>query len=97
MKITFRQLEIATGEIIHFAVNAALPEGWTADYRKNIYIGRNVDVFEAPAQNPNGIHQNEFIFTVTAGEQVAAQNRLFLNFTTPMFAQPFTIPITLLG
>lgn len=97
LKVTLRHLVIATGEIIHFSADLSLPQGWSADYRKNIYIGRNVDMFEAPAQNPNGIHQNEYTFTITAGEQVAAQNKLFLHFTTPMFAQPFTIPITLLG
>ena len=97
IKITFRHKGLWSGEIIHCSADLSLPQGWTADYRKNTYIGRTVDLFEAPGQNPKGIRQNEFTFTVTAGDLVAAQNRIFLNLSCPMLAQPFTVPITLLG
>ena len=97
IRITFRHMGLWSGEMIHCSADLSLPQGWTADYRKNTYIGRGVDLFEAPGQNPNGIRQNEFAFTVTAGDLVAPQNRIFLNLSSPMYAQPFTVPITLLG
>lgn len=97
IKVTFRHLGHWSGEMIHCSVDLALPNGWTADYRKNTYIGRGVDDFETPEQNFRGIEQNVYRFTVTAGDFVADKNRLFLILTSPMYAQPFTIPITLLG
>ena len=97
VKVTFRHLGHWSGEMLHCSVDLCVPAGWTADYRKNMYIGRSVDIFETPEQNPRGIEQNVYRFTVTPGECVAAQNKLFLVLTSPMYAQPFTIPITLLG
>ena len=97
VKVTFRHTGLWSGEMVFCSVDLSLPQGWTADYRKNTYIARAVDLFEAPGQNPCGIRQNEYTFTVTAGDLVADRNRLFLNLSSPMFAQPFTVPITLLG
>ena len=97
IKVTFRHLGLWSGEMIHCSAYLHLPAGWSADYRKNVYIGRGVDLFETPGQNPRGIHQNELRINVTPGECVDVQNKLYLILSSPMYAQPFTIPITLLG
>ena len=100
VKVTFRHADSEWAnfvELIQCSVSLQLPEGWTADYRKRFHIVRKQDLFETPEQNVNGIRQNEYTFSVTAGDLVAAQNRMFLILSSPMFAQPFTIPMTLLG
>ena len=97
VKVTFRHMGLWSGEMIHCFADLSLPQGWTADYQKNVYVNRAVDIFETAGQNPNNIRQNEYCFTVTASDYVAPQNRLFLNLSSPMLAQPFTIPITILG
>ena len=97
IKITFRHLGKWSGEMLHCSAYLYLPAGWSADYRKNVYISRGCDIFETPGQNPHGIHQNELRITVTPGECVDAQNKLFLVLTSPMYTHPFTVPITLLG
>ena len=100
VKVTFRHADSEWAnfvELIQCSVALQLPEGWTADYRKRFHIVRKKDLFETPEQNVNGIRQNEYTFTVTAGDLVAAQNQMFLILSSPMFAQPFTIPMTLLG
>ena len=96
VKVTFRHTG-SWGELIQCAVSMQLPEGWSADYRKNILINRNGDLFETPEQLAKYASQNEYHFTVTAGENVAAQNKLYLILSSPMYAQPFTIPMVLLG
>lgn len=97
VKITFHETYLGCAEMIQCSVDMVLPQGWTADYRKSTYISRSVDLFETEGQNPNRIRQNEYCFTVTAGEAVAAQNKLFLILSSPLYAQPFVVPMTLLG
>ena len=100
IKITFHHTDSNWAnfvELIQCSVNLQLPDGWTADYRKRFHIVRDMDLFETPEQNTYGIHQNEYCFTVTAGESVAPVNNLYLILSSPMYAQPFTIPMVLLG
>lgn len=100
VKITFQHVDCQWAnhlEMIQCNVVLQLPEGWTADYRKRFLIVRDKDLFETPEQNTYGIRQNEYTFTVTAGESVAPVNNLYLILSSTMYAQPFTIPMTLLG
>ena len=100
IKITFRHAGSDWAnfvELIQCNVDLHLPEGWTADYSRRFHIVREHDLFETPGQNAYGIRQNEYTFTVTPGDRVDAQNRLYMILSSPMYPQPFTIPFTLLG
>ncbi len=66
-----------------------LPEGWTAEYPRAVYVPHK----SANVPNP----EKSFEITVHVGEKVEAVNRLAITFVSRSYPAPFVIPVTLLG
>ena len=87
--ITVTLTNISWDEMIQCRVDMVIPDGWTADYQRNLCVNRGADQSDTTV--------TKYHFTVTPGQQIAAENKLFMVLSGSTFAQPFTIPFTLLG
>ncbi|MBQ3864913.1 MAG: ADP-ribosylglycohydrolase family protein [Clostridia bacterium] len=81
-------LENARRNPYHYEVNAALPEGWSADYPHTQYIEHRTMINNARSQ---------WKMTVHVGETVGAVNRIQVSFSPKGHVYPVMIPIVLLG
>ena len=85
IRITFHHLYEQT---LLANVDVTLPEGFTANYRKSVFINYN---------NQKPRFGTVYEMTVTAGEVLEAKNDITIKVTHPVNAQPLYIPITVLG
>ncbi len=69
-------------------VDISLPEGWTCDCPRSVYI---------PHRTPNTLPFATLEFTITAGERVDSVNRAAVTLTAPTHPDAFIIPLTVLG
>lgn len=76
-------------ESYNAAVKMFLPEGWTAEYDRTIYI-------EKETRHPSDRYST-FNITVAAGENVEPMNKLVLSISSPARATEYTIPINIMG
>lgn len=91
-QITFKYIiDNPLSESYNADVSLFLPDGWTAEYDRSVYVGKNttscrpfdkISVYEV---------------TVTAGETVLPQNDMILHIKSPARALSHTVPITVLG
>ncbi len=86
-----------TAEVLQCKVVLVLPEGWSADYRKNLHIVRQMDLYPSEELAAGLPKQNECTLTITANENIEALNKIYIIITEERFPTPFVIPITLLG
>lgn len=96
VKVKFKYLG-TDAEVLQCKIDLVLPDGWVADYRKNLYVVRNCDLYTTKEQNISGETQNEFCLNIIPGENISAQNKIYIMVTEERLAVPFVIPITLLG
>ena len=96
IKINFKHLGISA-EILQCEFDLILPEGWTADYRKSMYIVRVCDYYTTKVQNISGEKQNEYSLKIIPGENILPQNHIYMLVNCEIFTSPLVIPITLLG
>jgi len=96
IKVTFKNIAYE-GDKMQCSVKMILPDGWTADYRKNVHVVRDLDLYTTKEQNISGETQNEYHYTVTANENIVASNRVYIMLESPNLCAPFVIPIILLG
>ena len=96
IKVTFKNTAYE-GEILHCTAKMFLPDGWNAEYSRNVHIVRNLDLYTADGQNISGETQNEYHFVVTANENIMASNKVYIMLESPYLYSPFVIPVTLLG
>lgn len=96
IKVTFKNIAYE-GDKMQCAVKMILPDGWSSDYRKNVHVVRNLDLYTTKEQNISGETQNEYHYTVTANENVLALNKVYIMLESPYLCVPFVIPVTLLG
>ena len=68
-------------------INLLLPEGWSAEYPKNVFVGHIY----------NGKNSTEFEVIIHSPEKVKAQNMLTMTFTSSVYPLPYSVPIILLG
>ena len=85
IKITFGN---RLSQPYHADVEVHLPEGWSADYRRSIYMDCKAQ-YHVPV--------NTYELTVTAGEKVSSRNDLVISVISPVCPMPLLIPVTLLG
>ena len=77
----------------HCRMNVILPEGWSADYERCIYIP-----FNGPPHNNTGINIATCEIMVHVGEKIEATNDIIVSITnTAAHALPVLVPIVLLG
>ena len=69
-------------------INLLLPDGWTAEYPKNIFVGH---------KSSEMIPKTEFEVVLHAPEKVDAVNQLAIIFTSSSYPAPYSVPIILLG
>lgn len=69
-------------------VQIFLPDGWTADYDRTIYIDK------ATRHSKN---LSAYTVTVTAGENVSSKNKLILSISSPARAIEYAVPVNILG
>jgi len=69
-------------------VTVSLPEGWSCDCPRSVYI---------PSKTPNTEAKNALEFTITAGERVDSANRVLVSLTAPNHPDTFIVPLTILG
>ena len=89
VKVTFKNNHYGPH---HFEVNACLPEGWSAEYNKTVYVPHNtveVSVF--------GTGVAHWEMTIKVGENVGLINRIPLMFSSSAVAVPVMVPVVLLG
>lgn len=85
IRITFHHL---CEQTLLADVDVILPEGFSANYRKSVFINYN---------NQKPRFGTPYELTVTAGEILNARNDIIIKVTYPINAQPLFIPVTLLG
>lgn len=88
IKLTFGFLD-CVGEPKNLQLRLHLPEGWSADYRRTIHIKH------ATTATPLREHKTDAV--ITAGENVEAVNRVFLEVRTEGYPVCGMIPVVILG
>lgn len=77
----------------HMAVDVVLPEGWSADYQRSVYL-----VFDDEHHNLTGTNESVWEMTVRVGENVNALNNIYISFSNvSAHAAPLLVPVVLLG
>ncbi len=69
-------------------VDVSLPEGWSCDCPRTVYI---------PSKTPNTEAVAALEFTITAGERVDSVNRATVSLSAHTHPQAFILPLTILG
>ena len=69
-------------------VNVCLPEGWTAEYPRNLFIGNKTSEF---------VPKTDFEIILHAPERVETQNNLTITFSSSVYPAPYSVPVILLG
>ncbi len=69
-------------------VDITLPEGWSSDCPRSVYI---------PHRTPETEQYAVLEFTITAGERVESVNRAAITLTAPTHPDAFIVPLTILG
>lgn len=88
-KITFRYTtRNYLAESFNADVKIFLPDGWTAEYDKSIYVEKSTR---------HTIRYSTYEVTVTAGENVLAKNKLILSISSSARATEYAIPVHVLG
>ncbi len=72
----------------HYRLRFLAPDGWKVDSAKNLYT---------PAWNPQFFDEATTPFTITAGENVDAINRIILEVTCAGRPMPILVPIQIMG
>ncbi|MBR2037502.1 MAG: ADP-ribosylglycohydrolase family protein [Lachnospiraceae bacterium] len=85
IRITFRN---EYNQVFHAEVNTYLPEGWSAEYNKMVFL-RHSDMHYSD--------KTAYEMKITVGESVQARNDLVISVRHPLSPMPMLIPITLLG
>ena len=85
IKITFNN---RISQPFHVDVEVLLPEGWSADYRRSVFL-------DCKAQNR--IPVNVYEMTITPGDKIMPKNTVIIHVKSPLSPMPMLIPITLLG
>ncbi len=77
----------------HFYVKVMLPEGWSADYDRCVYVP-----FNDEHHNDTGINMTTYEMVVHVGEKVDATNDIVVSFSnSAAHAVPMLVPVVLLG
>jgi len=77
----------------HCRVNVILPEGWSADYDRSVYL-----IYNDENHNDTGRNESTWEMTVHVGEKVDATNDIIVSFSnSAAHAVPMLVPIVLLG
>lgn len=69
-------------------VQLFLPDGWTAEYDRTIYVDKHTR---------HSKRHTTYTVTVTAGENISSKNKLILNISSPARAIEYAIPVNILG
>lgn len=85
--------QVVHSEAIHGYIDIKLPDGWTAEYKRNLHIVRKWDLFHDGRDG----EYNTLKITVTPNEKVDAINRIYITVVCDGYVLPFVIPIVLLG
>lgn len=75
-------------QTIQAEVEFIIPDGFTAEYQRNIFFYYN---------NQTAIADTTYKYKITAGEMISARNEIIICVKTPVNAMPIYIPITILG
>lgn len=74
----------------HLHLKLHMPEGWTASpYKRDLHMLQSC--------NQESLYGNEWLVTITAGENMSAMNRLILEVTSPGRPTCVMIPIIIAG
>jgi hypothetical protein len=71
----------------HMLINAIIPDGWTADYRKSMLLHQ---------YTLNGEAQTCEI-TVYPNENIVSENKIYVVFESKFNVTPLIVPMVLLG
>ena len=85
--------QVVHSEAIHGFMDVKLPDGWTAEYKKNLHIVRKWDLFNDERDG----EYNTLNITITPNENIQAINRLYIAVNCDGYVVPFIIPVVLLG
>jgi len=72
----------------HLQLSAFLPEGWTADYSRMVYLSH---------VTPNTDGRTVAEFVVHVGEKVDAMNRIYIHADSVNYTAPLTLPLVVVG
>ncbi len=72
----------------HYRLRFILPEGWTANYHKNLFT---------PQVRAHDHQYASGAFAITAGDSVEAVNRIILEITSPGRVTPLLVPMQVMG
>lgn len=93
-EITVNFSQVVHSEPVHAFINVLLPDGWSAQYKKNMHVLRKYDLY---GDARDGEDCNTLKIKVTAGENIENINRLYICATCDGYVLPFIIPVVLLG
>lgn len=96
-KFTVKFKQLISQEALQGAVSVALPEGWSAQYRKSIHIAKCRDVMEVSMPYKIFDIYSDLDVTIIPNENIKPVNKLYVNVEIDSNPIPLTIPVTLLG